>query len=207
MSADHFKKTLKEYAGYILICFIIIFGSIAKDFSVKYFKDQEWSFKSLNKDSKRNTQINKIISDLRAKVDADNVTVFLFHNGGFFSSGIPYRKKSSVYESNSQDGSNVFDYKNIPLTQVAELINRLSETSEVLYFRTRAIEPSQWKYMLANEGYKFNYYKRIQIGQKMIGYIRVSYKEETAVSEKSIDLVNIYSESVSSLLAVGEDFF
>jgi hypothetical protein len=207
MSAEDVKKTIKEYAGYILICLIIIFGSVAKDFSTKYLKDQEWTFKSLYKDSKRNSQINKIISDLRAKVDADNVSIFMFHNGGFFSSGVPYRKKSSVYESNAIDNYNSFDYKNIPLSQVAELIARLTETQNTFYIRTNSIHQSQWRFMLTNENYKFSYYKRIQIGQKMIGYIRVSYKKETPSNQNHINLIDDYSDPISSLLAMNEDLF
>lgn len=207
MSFLNVKKTLKEYSGYILVCLIIILGSVAKDFSIKYFKDQEWTFKSLHKDSKRNSQVNKIISDLRAKADADNVTIFLFHNGGFFSSGVPYRKKSSVYESNAFDTINIYDYKNIPLSQVAELINSLTQTPEPIFVKTAQLEQSQWRFMLTNEGYKANYYKRIQIGQKMIGYIRISYKEDFDKSVKIVDLINEYSDPISSLLAINEDFF
>lgn len=207
MSAEDVKKTIKEYAGYILICLIIILGSITKDFSTKYFKDKEWTFKSLHSDSKRNTQINKIISDLRAKLDADNVSVFIFHNGGFFSSGVPYRKKSNVYESNSLGNNSPFEYKNIPLSQVAELISKLTETQGTFPIKTSAMPQSQWRFMLTNEGYRFSYYKRIQVGQKMIGYIRVSYRAETPANQNHLKLINDYSDPISSLLAIGEDFF
>jgi hypothetical protein len=197
---------IKDYFGYILVFILIVLGSAAKDYSIEFFKNQEWSFSNLNNDAKRNQRINSLISELRIKSDADNVTVFVFHNGGFFSSGVPYRKASAAYESNSKSNSHRFDYNNIPLSYLAKLIEILTTTPDCFFVNTSDIESSQWKYMLLNEQYVSNYFKRIQIGQKMIGYIRVSFSVEKQKVNLTSKSISEYTDAISGLLAPIEDF-
>jgi hypothetical protein len=200
------KAKFKDYFGYILIFALIVLGSAAKDYSIEFFKNQEWTFSNLNNDAKRNQRINNLISELRIKLEADNVTVFVFHNGGFFSSGVPYRKASAAYESSSKINNHRFDYNNIPLSYLAKLIEILTTTPECIFIKTQDIEPSQWKYMLLNEQYVSNYFKRIQIGQKMIGYVRVSYLSQREKNKLDSDEVSEYTEVISGLLAPMEEF-
>jgi hypothetical protein len=201
----YLKNKIKDHFGYILVFILIVLGSAAKDYSVEFFKNQEWTFSNLNSDAKRNQRINNIITELRIKSDADNVTVFVFHNGGFFSSGVPYRKASAAYESNSKTNSHRFDYNNIPLSYLAKLIEILTTTPDTIFIKTPEIEPSQWKYMLLNEQYVSNYFKRIQIGQKMIGYVRVSYSSEKEKDNNLLKNISEYTDAVSGLLAPIED--
>lgn len=200
------KAKFKDYFGYILIFTLIVLGSAAKDYSVEFFKNQEWTFSNLNSDAKRNQRINTLISELRIKLEADNVTVFVFHNGGFFSSGVPYRKASAAYETSSKINSHRFDYNNIPLSYLAKLIEILTTTPDCFFIKTQDIESSQWKYMLLNEQYVSNYFKRIQIGQKMIGYVRVSYLSEKEKNKISSDEIIEYTDAISGLLAPMEEF-
>jgi hypothetical protein len=200
------KDKFKDYFGYILVFILIVIGSAAKDYSIEFFKNQEWTFSNLNSDAKRNQRINTLISELRIKSEADNVTVFVFHNGGFFSSGVPYRKASAAYESNSKSNNHRFDYNNIPLSYLAKLIETLTSTPDCIFIKTRDIESSQWKYMLLNEQYVSNYFKRIQIGQKMIGYIRVSYSSEKEKDASISKKISEHADVISGLLAPMEEF-
>ena len=201
------KKTFKDYIGYIVICVFIILGTVAKDISVKYFQNQEWSFYSLNKDAKRNVKITELVSQVREIANAENVTVFLFHNGGFFSSGVPYRKKSPAFESNSplKIGKN-YKYENVPLTQGSELIKELTENNQGFFVRTSSIQNGTWKAMLLESGYEYNFYTSLRIGEKMIGYIKISWELELENAEKQrlSNQVSSFSLIISSLLAEKE---
>ena len=200
------KNKIKDHFGYILIFLLIVLGSAAKDYSVEFFKNQEWTFSNLNSDAKRNQRINDLISELRIKFDAQNVTVFVFHNGGFFSSGVPYRKASAAYESNSKTNFHRFDYNNIPLSYLAKLIETLTTNSDTFFIKTSEIDSSQWKYMLLNEQYVSNYYKRIQIGQKMVGYIRISFSSEKEKDQDILKALSEYTDIISGLLVPIEDY-
>lgn len=173
---NKFLKTLKDYMGYIVICLFIIGGTLAKDFSTKYFQNKEWSFSSLSKDAERNAKISKILTETREISGADTVTIFLFHNGGFFSSGVPYRKMSPMYSSNSVSNKEDYTYENIPLSYVPELIKLLSEEDKTFLVETSKLNESPWKSMLISNMYSYNIYKRLQIGEKMIGFIKVSWR-------------------------------
>ena len=87
MRISDFKSILKANIGYLFLCFLIVIGTAARDYSIEYFRNKEWSFATLNRDSERNQMVNKDISDLRAKIDAENITIYLFHNGGFLVAG------------------------------------------------------------------------------------------------------------------------
>lgn len=172
-------KTFKDYIGYIIICLFIIVGTVAKDISTKHFQNKEWSFNSLGKDAKRNAEISKLLSEIREITNADNVTIFLFHNGGFFSSGVPYRKMSPMYSSDSIFNKEGYTYENIPLSYVPNLISMLSNEDGIFLVKTLEIEDSPWKSMLLSNDYVLNAYRRLQIGEKMIGYVKISWKTDT----------------------------
>ena len=192
-------KAFKDYIGYIIICLFIIGGTIAKDVSTKYFQNKEWSFNSLGKDAKRNAEISKLLSEIREITDADNVTIFLFHNGGFFSSGVPYRKMSPMYSSDSIFNKEEYTYENIPLSYVPNLIYMLSSESRVFLVKTMEIEDSPWKSMLLSNDYILNAYRRLQIGEKMIGYVKISWK--TDITQNLSKLIFEKMEETSQILA------
>jgi hypothetical protein len=201
MKINDLKLILKANLGYLFLCFLIVVGTAARDYSVEYFRNKEWSFTTLNRDSERNQMINKDISDLRAKIDAENITIYLFHNGGFFSSGVPYRKKSSAYESNASINSRAYNYDNIALSQVSELIGKLVESPDCFFVKTDDIKASQWKLMLLSNNYKSNYYKRIQFGDKMIGYMRASFSQDVSENVKIEKEIDYYESRISTFLS------
>lgn len=196
-------KAFKDYIGYIIICLFIIGGTIAKDVSTKYFQNKEWSFNSLGKDAKRNAEISKLLSEIREITDADNATIFLFHNGGFFSSGVPYRKMSPMYSSDSVFVKKGYAYENIPLSYVPNLIAKLSEEDGYFFIKTNDIDDSPWKSMLLSNNYFSNVYKRLQLGEKMIGYIKISWasKEEQDLNKETLKKIENSSEVLSFLLS------
>lgn len=196
-------KVVKDYIGYIVICIFIIAGTVAKDISTKYFQNKEWSFNSLNKDASRNAEISKLLSQIREITAADNATIFLFHNGGFFSSGVPYRKMSPMYSSDSVFVKKGYTYDNIPLSYVPNLIAKLSQEDGCFFIKTNDIDDSPWKSMLLSNNYFSNVYKRLQLGEKMIGYIKISWanKEEHDLNKEALKKIENSSEVLSFLLS------
>lgn len=54
--------------------------------------------------------INEELERLREKAEADRVTVWSFHNGSYFSTGVPQRKVSTVFEALPPDRETASEY-------------------------------------------------------------------------------------------------
>ena len=55
--------------------------------------------------------------------------------------------------------------------------------------------------MLLSNGYKSNYYKRIQLGDKMIGYIRASFSQDVLENAEIKKEIDYYESRISTFLS------
>jgi len=71
---------------------------------------------SINADFK----INKVLEEILIKFSADRIYIILYHNGGTFSSDIPFIKATEIYEVNERGiAFKIRDYQELPISVFA----------------------------------------------------------------------------------------
>lgn len=197
------KKKAAEVLAFLVLTLLILGGTWGKEYIVSYYHRQEWSITALQKDAYRSTKIAELTTELRTKLDANSVSVFLFHNGGFFSGGIPFKKASVVYESVDFSTAPIASFRrDTPLSQLAPILEQLTTAKDPFYVQTRDLNSSYWKYLLITEGTARCYYGPLRKGDKMLGFVKVGYNNasDTPPNRRYILTIQEYSGIITSML-------
>lgn len=192
------KDKLKEYIGYILLALIIIAGTFARDYIDKKTKKQEWSVQQLAQDVEKYSILHALLTELRVKTDADRAVVYFFHNGGFFSNGMPYKKMSIAYESVKTGVSpELNNSQNLPLSQFSEALKELLVNDGPVFSHISEMKGSNWKYFLQNQGISSSYKRKLIINNQIIGFIEVQYSNENKLpNQNEIKLIENYCSRI-----------
>lgn len=163
--------------GFIALAIILCLGDIGKQFVIEKIKKTEWSFTALGRDAIVASKITSLSMELRTKIKANRLGIYLFHNGTVFSNGISFKKSSLVYEVTDGVTVPVFALnQSVPLTQMPDVLRNLVIKPGAFYFSTDKISETSLRYSLLADNVKSCYYCRITSGEEnLIGYVMLSY--------------------------------
>lgn len=195
------QNKLTELVAFTFIAFFILCGTLGKDLVVDYFKNKEWSVGELRSDAFRHQKVQELITELRVKSGASRVIVSLFHNGGFYSSGVPYKKASVIYETLDFGVAPVTqESQNVPLSQISDVLTELTTKTNSFFIDTESMADGIWKYNLIKQGADNAYYCRISQGQKIIGYITVTYSQKVKENKEIEKMIDTQANFIQSYL-------
>lgn len=191
------QNKLTEFVAFILFATLIICGTLGKDLVTDYLKNKEWSVHELKVDATRHQKVQELITELRVRTGGSRVVISLFHNGGFYSSGVPYKKTSIIYETCEFGIAPITqESQSIPLSQVSDVLKELASRSGPFFINTISMNQGVWKYTLMRQGVDSAYYCRISQGEKIIGYIAITYGDQVKVDKKIEELIDVYSHLI-----------
>lgn len=192
------KEKFKEYIGYTLLALLIILGTFARDYVYERAKKQEWSVQQLAQDVERYSVVQTLLTEMRVRTEADRTVVYYFHNGGFFSNGMPYKKMSIAYESVRAGVSPELNRsQNLPLSQFSEALRDLLNNDRPIFSHISGMKNSNWKYFLQNQGISSSYKRKLMINNQIVGFVEVQYSDEGKVPSKAeTELIENYCSRI-----------
>lgn len=161
--------------------------------------------KELEMSSFRNAEIIKVLKALLSDFDADRAYVFEFHNGSYFSSGMPMQKFTCTYETVSDGVSsechNPGEYR---------MSNYNEYISAMIHERDYVIESVEkmgfdalLKSLLTKKGVKSLYNIPIRtFSGRTIGFLGLDYvKDERVLLEKEVNSLRAAAKLITGYIA------
>lgn len=126
---------LKEHINYLILTIVFIVLTFLKDWLVKLFKIFKEKFElNIEKITEKNNLIYDLLSEIRAKTDSARTYIIEFHNGEYYSNGVPIVKFSMTYESCSLGVSSHSDTtQNYILSNYDGIENLIKNTDEIIH--------------------------------------------------------------------------
>ncbi len=144
----------------------------------------EFSFLQMAKDSRIDSEIQAELISLLHRNKADRAYIMQFHNGGELAGGNPFRKMSCCYEEVTLGTSReLATLQDIPLSAIPECINELANQPNAFIKRVDEIKCGMEKALLIRRGDKASVYKRLNVKNKLIGYIALNYVRSSHLTD------------------------
>lgn len=151
---------------------------------------------------------NRLIGELMHKLDADRAAVFEYHNGGYNLTGLPFLHFSLCIQKNKLGVDELSkDFDNVLVSSVPEFINQLDK--EVISF-IKNIDDLQYVFPrlhreLVEDGMKEVIFCRLEGADDSIGFLMLSFKEESTLTQAKITKELIKKTQKMSVLLDGKN--
>lgn len=150
---------------------------------------------------------NRLIGELMHKIGADRAAVFEYHNGGYNLTGLPFLHFSLCIQKNKLGVDELSkDFDNVLVSSVPDFINHLDK--DVLYFvkdleELKPIFPRLYRELLEDD-MKQVIFCRLEGADDSIGFLMLSFKEESSLTQTKITKELLKKTQKMSILLDGK---
>lgn len=170
------KGVLVDKIGWLILALIIVISSLSQQYVQKIFSEAHFTITALSRDAKRDMRITELLYHLKDKTDSDRAWVFLFHNGAYGSTGIPFKKVSCFYEVVTPGVSRELNNsQNVGLTSIPVAIDLLVKNNDAFFINVSQLRTGLFKSMCEAQGTKYMIWHRLMIGEQFLGIVGVDY--------------------------------
>lgn len=134
-------------------------------------------------------KINRILSELIHKLDADRAAIFEYHNGGYNLTGLPFLHVSLSLQRNKLGVDELSkDFDNILVSSIPDFINDIDKN--VIHIMMD-IDELQYTFPrlhreLVDDGMKSAVFCNLEGVKDQIGFVMITYKDPSKVSRSKI---------------------
>lgn len=187
---------------------IVAFVTIVSTFGGLWLK-KKWGDKNHQKELEhitfKNAEIIKVLQGVMSDLGSDRAYVFEFHNGDYFSSGMPMQKFTCTYEVVSDGVSaechNPGEYR---MSNYNDYISSMVHKRDYIVQNVSNMKSDALlKALLTKKGVKSLYNIPIKtFGGRTIGFIGLDYvKQEISLSEEQINCLRSAAKIITGYIA------
>ena len=179
-----------------------LLDQVLNDREDKHHEEEKVAFSA---EIKNVAMIQEKLTELRAMLDADVITIYEFHNGIKKKSGIPFNKFSATFEkqkANSSITSGLKEFKDLPISMLWYFSKELYDNGSLAYVDVNdmAEYDTGTCNILKDKGIESIYSTAIYNGEgSFVGWISVEFTKQTALTnhqmteyDKMVRIINGY---------------